>query len=139
MLFGEVVLVEAEFASLADAVGRVIEERRLAHGSSDAEALKALALRSGDLYVDYDVGAAAGLLGWRQKAEAAFDCVRSAEEHAPWVAGVKDQAASLAELLNSPRSLAAELARRVNRTRAAVGLDPTQPSWNPHIETDRAP
>jgi len=132
-------LFEAESASMADSVTQVIEERRLAHGSSDAEALKRLALRSGDLYADYDAGAAAGLLGWRQEAEAAFDRVHSAEEHAPWVVGVKDQAASLAGLLDSPPALAGELTRRVNQTRAAVGLDPTQPSWNPHIETDRAP
>lgn len=124
-------LFEAEFASLVDTVQHVIEERRHSHGLGEREALERLAHRYGDIYADYDAGAAAALLGWRQEAVAAFDRVRSVEVHAPWVAGVKDQAADVVTLVDSPQDLATELARRVNSTRAAVGLEPALPSWSP--------
>lgn len=114
---------ESDVVSLANSVARVVEDRRTNHGSSEVDALRRLARQSGQIYGDFDAGAAAGLLGWRQDAADAFGRVLSAEEHASWMAGIKEQAQSLAALLDSPQELAAELTRRVASTRRAIGIE----------------
>jgi hypothetical protein len=130
-----------QFTQLNPTAPQSFEAEFVSHGSSESTALERWRAAAA-IYMSITTPAPLPeLLGWRQEAaEAALDRVCAVEEHAPRIAGGKDQAASLTALVDTPRVLATELAERVKHTgrlsvsslRCYLGGRPNHQIWR-HI------